>query len=314
MSLLPFPSEPPPWHFSGAADGSSKDGWPEGRNPSDESSQTTAPYYVSVFHKLTLLVSPVSPFRSLQQLHVWAGCSRIWKQHPDIHAARDNHGREGEQQTPSEGCTGLQGHLCPCFWKLTGDCGFKEKVCKVLRGLLECIALNLFLQHGVIGLTWENSWETSGRRASRASLGMGWSSLWASHCDWKQAMEIFCLLWQWGLSQSWCRLHNLGVLQHPPSLPHQDQQWATAAGRVGTSGAAGSAAWSSSAYRDHRFSAAKLPCQMALSWHSTIRARAATDLLRAEAVMKMCVSTWPISMKLLLLSIPLVWVRADRET
>lgn len=56
-------------------------------------------------------------------------------------------------------------HLCPCFWKLTGDCEFKEKVCKVLRGLLECVALNLFLQHAVIGLTWEkqlrNKWEES---------------------------------------------------------------------------------------------------------------------------------------------------------
>lgn len=156
MSLLPFPSEPPPWHFSTAADGSSKQGWPEGRNCSDESSQTTAPYYVSVLHKLIPLVSPVSSFRSHQQLHA-EGRSRIWMQYLDIHATRDHDGREGEQQLSCEGCTGHQGHLCPHFWRLTWNCGIKKKVCKVLRGLLKRVALNLFLQHAVIGLVWENS-------------------------------------------------------------------------------------------------------------------------------------------------------------
>lgn len=57
-------------------------------------------------------------------------------QYPDIHAAKDHDGKEGEQQLVSEGCTELQGHFCPCFWKLAGNCGVKEEVCKVLRRLL----------------------------------------------------------------------------------------------------------------------------------------------------------------------------------
>lgn len=128
-------------------------------------------------------------------------------------------------------------------------------------------------------------------RASRASLGMGWSSLQASHCDRKQAMEIFSLLRQQGPLQGQCRLCNLGTPQPPTSLPHQDQQQAMAAGRGSTSGAAGSAAWGSSAYRDHHFSAAKLPRQMAPSRNGTIGAPVAADLLRVEVVMRGCAST-----------------------
>jgi len=78
-------------------------------------------------------------------------------QYPDIHAAGDHDGRGGKQQPPCEGCTGLQGHLCPCFWKLARNCRIKEKVCKVLRGLLKRVALNLLPQRAVIGLAWENS-------------------------------------------------------------------------------------------------------------------------------------------------------------
>lgn len=157
-----------------------------------------------------------------------------------------------------EECTGLQGHLCPCFWKLAGNCGIKEKVCKVLRGLLKHIALNLYLQHAVIGPAWENSWEIR-RRESRASLGMGWSSLWTSHSNWKQAMEISSLLWQSGPLQSWCGMRNLGAPQPPASLPHRDQQQATAAGRGSASGADGSAAWGSSAYGHRHFLSCQVP-------------------------------------------------------
>lgn len=57
-------------------------------------------------------------------------------QYLDVHAAKDCDGKEGDQQLLSEGCTGLQGHFCPCFLKLAGNCGIKEEVCKVLRCLL----------------------------------------------------------------------------------------------------------------------------------------------------------------------------------
>lgn len=42
---------------------------PEGRDPNDESSQATIPYYDLVFHRVTPLVSPVSSPKSHQQLH-----------------------------------------------------------------------------------------------------------------------------------------------------------------------------------------------------------------------------------------------------
>lgn len=71
-------------------------------------------------------------------------------QYLDIHSKRDHDGKKGEQQPTCEG------HFSPCFWKLTGNCGIKEEVCKVLRDLLKRVALNLFPQRAVIGLAWEN--------------------------------------------------------------------------------------------------------------------------------------------------------------
>lgn len=158
MPLLPFLSEPlqqsSPW--------SSKHSWPWNRNPADKSLQTTDPYYMLVFCKL-------SPFRSQQQL--WAkGCSRL--QYSNIHSTRDQDGREGKQQPPMRDDLGSQDTSVLGFGGGQGIVGSMRKFA-VLRGLLKCIALNLFPQCAVIGLAWENSWGTNGTRASRARWGWG---------------------------------------------------------------------------------------------------------------------------------------------
>lgn len=304
MPLLPFPSESPPWHFSRAADGSSKHGWPEGRNPSHKPSQTPVPYYVSIFHKVTPLISSV-----IIQKSSAAACWGMLKDLDAISGRPCCKGLWWQGRGPAASLWGL--HWAPrTLLSLLFEAS--RKLWHQRGGLqgLEMLALNLFLQHAVIGLAWGNRQEINVRRVSRASLGLGWSILQASFCYWKQAPATFSLLQQRWPSKSQSGLHDLGAPQ--PRVPASPGPATCNSCRQGCH--ISSTAWGCSAYQDHHSLAAKLLCQMALPWHSTIRVLAATELLRAKGVRRACARMWLIGTKLLLLSIPLVWVQADRET
>lgn len=112
---------------------------PEGRDPNDESSQATIPYHVSVFPRLTPLVSPVSSPKSQQQLLV-----------EDVQGSEHNTWTSIPRGTvmvmkwmaaPCEGPTKAPRTPVSLLWKLAGNCGIKEKVYKVFGDLLKRTAL-----------------------------------------------------------------------------------------------------------------------------------------------------------------------------
>lgn len=103
-----------------------------------------------------------------------AVCQRM--QYASIHSTRDQDGREGKQQPLCERCSGLQGHFCPCFWRLSRNCGIDERVCSLER-FVKVLSSEPFptvcFHRKQLGKT---SWERTWSRASRARQGWGGSA------------------------------------------------------------------------------------------------------------------------------------------
>lgn len=116
---------------------SSKHSWPQDRNPTNKSLQTTDPCYILVFCKL-------SPFRSLHQLCA-KGCSIQASIPQGTRMAGKGSSSPSVRDSLGSKDTSVLGFGC---WQgIVGSMrGFA-----VLRGLLKCLALNLFPQRAVIG-------------------------------------------------------------------------------------------------------------------------------------------------------------------
>lgn len=136
MTLLPFLSEPLPWHFSRAASRAANTA-----GHRTKSSQTTDSYYILVFS-------------NCHHSEVISSCVPKDAQGCNIQASIPQRTRMAGKGSSSP--LGFRG------WQIIVGLirGFA-----VLRSLLKCVAPNLFPQYAVIGLAWENSWETSGTRA-----------------------------------------------------------------------------------------------------------------------------------------------------
>lgn len=168
-----------------------------------------------------------------------AVCQRM--QYASIHSTRDQDGREGKQQPLCERCSGLQGHFCPCFWRLSRNCGIDERVCSLER-FVKVLSSEPFptvcFHRKQLGKTSEKELGAEHQGLDRDGVvqPMGFQ-LWLkmSNGDVLPVAVMRTLV------------HNLGAPQLSTSLPQQEQQQKTAVGRGSTSGAARHASWSSSA-------------------------------------------------------------------
>lgn len=162
MTLLPFLSEPLPWHLSRAANGATNT--------------------VGCRTEIQL----TSPCRQ-QILNIfWSSTSCHHSEVIGSCAPKDDQGCDIQESIPQGTMMAGKGSSSPSVGDALGSkdssvLGFEGwqgivgsvRGFAVLRGLLKCVALNLFPQCAVIGLAWENSWETSGTKASRARQGWG---------------------------------------------------------------------------------------------------------------------------------------------